>query len=112
MPEAIDRGAGIQERIRTLLDDERRRLHEEIRGYPTPIPRCDQQFNYLIDRRDLLASELARLDAAGSAAQADDRGAWLEAFIDSSACLDAGARSRLKAALHQEPAVESHAAGS
>jgi len=110
MSEAIDGGGDVRERIRALLDDERRRLHEEIRGYPTPIPRCDQQFNYLIDRRDLLASELARLDAAEPAAQADDRGAWLEAFIDSSACLDAGAKSRLKTALHLKPAMESHVA--
>jgi len=112
MPEASARSDDIRERIRAALDAERRRLHEEIRAYPTPIPRCDQQFNYLIERRDLLACELARLDAADSAARADERAAWLEAFIDSSACLDAGAKSRLKAALHPEPAVESHVAGS
>jgi len=104
MTEAIDRVGAIRERIRAALENERQRLQEEIRSYPTPIPRCDQQFNHLIDRRELLSSELSRLETAGSSA-AGDGGASLEAFIDSSACLDAGTKSRLKAALHQEESV-------
>jgi hypothetical protein len=28
------------------------RLDAEIRAYPTPIPRCDAQFNHLIEERD------------------------------------------------------------
>jgi vacuolar-type H+-ATPase subunit I/STV1 len=28
------------------------RLDAEIRAYPTPIPRCDAQFNHLLEERD------------------------------------------------------------
>ena len=27
-------------------------LEAEIRAYPTPIPRCDAQFNHLMEERD------------------------------------------------------------
>src|ERR1700741_709514 len=33
--------------IKACLERKRERVHAEIRAYPTPIPRCDQQFNYL-----------------------------------------------------------------
>jgi hypothetical protein len=36
----------------------RRRLAEEIRSYPTPIPRCDAQFNHLYEQLGRLARDL------------------------------------------------------
>ncbi len=33
---------------------------EEIRHYPTPIAGCDDQFNYLCEKREELASALKR----------------------------------------------------
>ncbi len=36
----------------------------EIRAYPAPIPACDAQFDYLLERREALSAALARLDAA------------------------------------------------
>ena len=66
---------------------------------PTPIPRCDQQFNYLLERRERLFQELARLDdAERSSAVAKDVAARIEEFIDSMHYLDDGARLRLKSA--------------
>jgi hypothetical protein len=49
---------------RRLLEEEKRRLDAEIRAYPTPIPRCDAQFNYLFERREEIVRELERLDRA------------------------------------------------
>ena len=49
---------------RRLLEEEKRRLDEEIRAYPTPIPRCDAQFNALFERRDEIVRELERLAKA------------------------------------------------
>ncbi len=46
---------------RRLLEEEKRRLDDEIRAYPTPIPRCDAQFNHLFERRAEIARELERL---------------------------------------------------
>ena len=50
--------------VQEHLDALKRALDEEIRSYPTPIPRCDAQFNNLYDERARLAGALARLRAA------------------------------------------------
>ena len=58
--------------LRSLWEEVRRELlrakhaiDEEIRGYPTPIPRCDAQFNHLHEQRARLARELDRIGAVG-----------------------------------------------
>jgi hypothetical protein len=99
------RFAALRDRVRALLEGERQRLQEEIRTYPTPIPRCDQQFNHLIARRELLFSALGRLDAVASLASADHGDAWLDAFIDSSG-LEAHLKLRLRAAASQRTVAE------
>jgi len=48
---------------RTKLEQERRRLDEEIRAYPTPIPRCDAQFNHLFERRTRIVAAIEALAA-------------------------------------------------
>ncbi len=58
--EQAERGAEIQE-ARTRLEAERRRIQEEISRYPAPIAGCDEQFNYLLERRSEVRRELARL---------------------------------------------------
>jgi hypothetical protein len=40
----------------------RRRLVEEIRSYPTPITRCDAQFNHLYEQQARLACDLYRME--------------------------------------------------
>lgn len=51
--------------IETLLDEATR----DIRAYPPPIPACDAQFNHLLELRQGLPGELARLDAVGRAGE-------------------------------------------
>jgi hypothetical protein len=100
--EHAHRVAATRDRIKALLERERQQLLDEIRTYPTPIPRCDQQFNHLIAQRDLLAQELARLDAAvGPGVPDSEYGARLDAFIDACACLDADLKLRLQAVLRE-----------
>jgi hypothetical protein len=48
----------------TYLARVRRLLDEEIRAYPTPIPRCDAQFNHLYEQRTRAAQLLERMNAA------------------------------------------------
>ena len=48
----------IVEHLRGL----RQRLAEEIRAYPTPIPRCDAQFNHLYEQQGRLARDLDRIE--------------------------------------------------
>ena len=46
---------------REALEARRRELDAEIRDYPTPIPRCDAQFNHLMEERSRIARELQDL---------------------------------------------------
>ena len=46
---------------RARLEAERERIREEISSYPAPIAGCDEQFNYLLERRSQVQRELARL---------------------------------------------------
>lgn len=46
---------------RARLEAERERIREEISRYPAPIAGCDEQFNYLLERRQRVRRELARL---------------------------------------------------
>lgn len=50
--------------IREVLEQERARLYVEIASYPPPIPACDAQFNRLLERRDWIAREWARVEEA------------------------------------------------
>ena len=48
--------------ISQLLESQRAETIEAIRNYPPPIPACDAQFNYLLEKRDRLSVELNRLN--------------------------------------------------
>jgi hypothetical protein len=58
--------------LRGYLAGAKQSVDEEIRTYPTPIPRCDAQFNHLYEQRSRLASILERVDAALSRGAAPD----------------------------------------
>lgn len=47
-------------------------LDDEIRSYPTPIPRCDAQFNHAYEQRSRLAALLHRIEAATAGEAAAD----------------------------------------
>jgi hypothetical protein len=84
--------------IRRHLEGEKRRVQEEIKGYPRPIPACDLQFNHLLEERASLSRELDRLDeAAADGLRCPDPVTPLDAFVRSSRHLDDGAKRRLTA---------------
>ena len=49
--------------IRDHLQGKKEGIFQKIRNYPPPIPACDLQFNHLLEERDGVSRELARLDA-------------------------------------------------
>jgi len=75
------------QRIRSRLEDERDRICAEIRRYPTPIPRCDAQFNHLIEQRDSIVRELQRIEDMAASAADDAR--IIDAVIEQSSLDDA-----------------------
>ena len=68
-PERLD---ALAFELKAWLDATRTEITREIRAYPTPIPRCDAQFNHLVEQRDALSRLLTDLDVA--LAQRDGRG--------------------------------------
>ena len=85
--------------IRRGLEERKRAIAAEMRGYPQPIAGCDAQYQHLSDQRAAIARDLSGLDRACTAGS--DAGG---AFIESSTVLDDDARRRLRAVLAQEPA--------
>ena len=49
--------------IEAHLRGAKERLNDEIRSYPTPIPRCDAQFNHLYERRGRISADLEQIAA-------------------------------------------------
>jgi len=91
--------ASIWNEIVLHLEDRRRALAAEIRDYPTPIPRCDAQFNHLYEQQARLARELDRIGALTGKTRGDTI-ELIERFIASAPYTDDAAerefRSRIK----------------
>jgi hypothetical protein len=66
--------------LRLWLESRYAETVQEIRGYPAPIPACDQHYNHLLARRRGYAQALRSLDQA-SPADADPAAA-LGGLID------------------------------
>lgn len=85
------------------LEAERARIVEEIRSYPPPIPACDAQFNYLLEKRTTLSRELDRLYRIDKALLAGESGVKrLRVFIESSDCIESHTKRRLAAACREQ----------
>ena len=96
--------ASMWNEIRLHLEDRRRSLGAEIRNYPTPIPRCDVQFNHLYEQQARLGRELDRIGAlAGKNPTREDYIDSIGRFAASAPYTDDPAeralRSRMKAEL-------------
>ena len=61
----------------TDLDAEIARLSNEIRHYPGPIARCDEQLTELIERRARLLAEKERGNARATAPVCSPENIWI-----------------------------------
>ena len=93
--------ASLCKTIREHLRARRSSLTAEIRSYPTPIPRCDAQFNHLHEQQLRLALELERIGDAetGGRAQAIEA---IERFIAAAPYSDDAAERELRARVKRE----------
>jgi len=84
--------------IHQHLQEEIRRVHDEIRNYPVPIPACDAQFNYLLEEREELSSELARVrEFMNKDADGEDARNSIDAFLNFSNYLGDSAKKDIRA---------------
>ena len=85
-----------------VLADLRRRkelIDGEIRSYPTPIPRCDAQFNHLHEQQRRLALELDRIGAATGRLARTDYLVMIERFLASAPYGDEPAERALRSSV-------------
>lgn len=89
--------------IKLHLEDRRRSLGAEIRNYPTPIPRCDAQFNHLYEQQARLARELDRIGAlTGKNPKREDCIELIERFVASAPYTDDSAERSLRSRMKTE----------
>jgi hypothetical protein len=87
-------------RIRDHLENRRDRISEEIKSYPTPIPACDVQFNYLLEQRAGVAQELNRLAAVHKEHMPGrDENEAIDEFIEKSDFIDEDAKVRIRSSI-------------
>lgn len=88
----------VWQMIHEQLQNEIRRIHDEIRQYPAPIPACDAQFNYLLEKRETLSSELSRArELMNGNTDCEDRRRSIAEFLKYSACLDDAKKTQIRA---------------
>ena len=98
-----DRLRSLGAELRDFVLRAKRALDDEIRSYPTPIPRCDAQFNHAYEQRSRLAALLQRIDDA--TAERDEASALLNAIEEFASLPPAGdavEEQRLRARIAQE----------
>jgi chromosome segregation ATPase len=88
----------VWQMIHERLQNEIRRIHDEIRQYPAPIPACDAQFNYLLEKRETLSSELSQArEFMNESTDGKGRRRSIVEFLNLSACLDDAIKSEIRA---------------
>ena len=82
--------------VRALMVRKKEQIYAEIRAYPFPIPACDAQYNYLLEKSDRASQELQQLDALADA-QTNPAAtlAALKAVVAESALLDKETQRRI-----------------
>ncbi len=102
-PMSPDRVRSLGLELERYLRQTKHALEEEIRAYPTPIPRCDAQFNHLYDQRSRLCRILDKtIEGLGAS---DSFGALLEAiaeFVAGQAFAESAEEQRLREQLRAE----------
>ncbi len=92
LPPPAPQAAAPWQAVKSHLEAERRRIVDEIRGYPPPIAGCDAQYQFLTERRHLIAQELVRLEAAQRGGESA-----LDEFLATSAFIDSTQARRMRA---------------
>jgi hypothetical protein len=86
--------------IRQHLENERRRIVDEIVHYPPPIPRCDVQYNSLLEERAGIAQEIYRLEKLLQESRSAEAGFRLiDEFLQSSNYIRGEAERKLRSSL-------------
>ena len=90
------------------LKAKRKSIIKEIRAYPSPIPACDAQFNYLLEQRTKLFHELERLHRIDKGVLQGESGMMrMREFIESSDCIHSDMKRQMMKACGDHDSNES-----
>ena len=86
--------------VESELEREHDRIYDAIRNYPPPITACDEQFDRLLEERDRISRELARLREVSQASLTHtDPAGLIDEFIRSASFIGEKARWRICSSL-------------
>jgi hypothetical protein len=91
----------VLQQIRIVLEQTRERIHDEIQGYPTPIPACDEHFNHLLAQRREASHALTRVPDAETASSLADCRRLVDDLLTAS-LLDEESKAKLQSSLLEE----------
>lgn len=79
------------------LESEMQRVRGEIQAYPAPIPACDAQFNHLLDEREALSAELARVrELMARGGDSQNSSSVVDSFLNASEHLDEAVKKEIR----------------
>ncbi len=98
-PVAESTGLRALTAFKNQLEKVKVRVNKEIGNYPPPIPACDVQFNYLLEERSKISTELKWVDNLLTKCQTETiEIETIEELIKMSSQIDDGMAARLRAA--------------
>ena len=91
------------EEIKCHLERRKEEIYSEIKSYPSPIPACDAQFNYLLELRNAVADELSQVRSLlNGGNEASDPIHKVVSFISGSTLLHRRTKMAFQERLHSE----------
>ncbi len=106
-PTNFSRVESVFAELRDFLVAAKNAVGDEIRAYPTPIPRCDAQFNHLYEQRLRISDALERANTLSHDDDWRELMTFLAAFAASSRYTDEASeqalRERVRTALSTAP---------
>ena len=98
-PAAGSAGLRVLTAFKNQLEEVKVRVNKEIGNYPSPIPACDAQFNYLLEERSKISAAIKRVDDLLTKCQTEIVAIeTIEELIRTSNQIDDGMAARLRAA--------------
>ncbi|HEY1601104.1 MAG TPA: hypothetical protein VGG64_15990 [Pirellulales bacterium] len=90
----------LWQEISEFLECQKEQIFGQIRGYPSPITGCDQQFNFLLEEQARISQEMSRMRTAMQECLSGGKAhAILAEFLRTSTCLDEETAGRFRSRL-------------
>ncbi len=101
-PAAESTGLRALTAFKAQLQKVKNHINKEIGSYPSPIPACDAQFNYLLEERSKISLMLKRVDHLLTKCQTETVAIeTIEKLIKMSNQVEDGMAARLRAAFRR-----------